>query len=110
MKLPNEKKDIERETLFENVSGASTKFVYHWLKEKLITGVSHNTTKEVTDDMFAFEAWVEDFRVVGKTNMHAQIYFQVHSVVPWKILIDDGKDAFKKEDLSILLKRNKAKG
>ena len=29
IKLPNEKKNIAKETLFEDVSGSSTKFVYH---------------------------------------------------------------------------------
>jgi len=38
------------------------------------------------------------------------MYFQVHTVVPWKKLIDEGKEIFKKQNLSILLKRTKAKG
>ena len=38
------------------------------------------------------------------------MYFQVHTVVPWKMLIDEGKEIFKEQNLSILLKRTKAKG
>ena len=34
----------------------------------------------------------------------------MYSVVLWKILIDNGKEIFKEESLSILLKRTKAKG
>ena len=33
IKLPNEKKDKDKVTLFEDVSGASSKFARHWLKK-----------------------------------------------------------------------------
>ena len=38
-------------------------------------------------------------------NQYAQLYFQVNSNIPWKTLIKHGKETFKKENLSILLKR-----
>lgn len=72
--------------------------------------MSYDTENEAIDDICAFKAWVENFRVAGKTNAHAQIYFQIHSAVLWKILIENGKEIFKKEGLSVLLKRIKAKG
>lgn len=57
-----------------------------------------------------FDAWVQGSRVIGKTNEHAQLCFRVNFVVLWKILIDNGKNMFRKEGLSILLKRSASKG
>ena len=94
----------------ENISGVSSKFVCYQIKEKLITGVLCNTQNKVIDDICTSEAWIEDFRVIGKTNVYMQIYFQVYSIVLCKILIDNGKEIFKEESLSILLKCTKAKG
>ena len=75
----------------------------------MITGVVHNEYNIIIDDISGFKSWVEDFRIIGKTNRYAQMYFQVHTQVPWKMLIDDGKEIFKEKNLSILLKRTKAK-
>ena len=80
------------------------------MKKQLITGVVHNTTNKIIDDICAFNQWVENFRVIGKIHLYAQIYFQVHAVEPWRILIDEGKEIFREHNLSILLKCTKAKG
>ena len=80
------------------------------MNKHLIIGVLHNILKVVIDDICTFNAQVEDFRVVEKTNLYTQIYFQVHAVVLPKMLINDGKEIFKENNLSILLKRTKAKG
>ena len=52
---------------------------------------------------------MNDFRIVGVNNVHAQMHFQVYSLVPWKTLIENGKRFFRQEDLSIMLKKNKNK-
>ena len=67
-------------------------------------------TNELIDDSCSFAVWVEDFRVVVKIKACAQINFQADSIVPCKILIDNEKEKFRNEDLSILLKRTNAKG
>ena len=38
------------------------------------------------------------------------MYFQVHTIVQWKTLIESGKDIFKENSLSLLLKYIKANG
>ena len=109
-KLSSEIAQIDEDEVFEEVVGASTKFIVSWLNKQMITRVVHNEYNIIIDDISGFTSWVEDFRIIGKTNRYAQMYFQVHTQVPWKMLIDDGKEIFKEKNLSILLKRTKAKG
>ena len=109
-KLSVEMAKMNEDEVFEEIVGASTKFIIAWLNKKMITGVIHNEYNIIMDDICGFRSWVEDFRIVGKSRRYAQIIFQVHSQVPWKMLIENGKEIFQEHNLSILLKRTKAKG
>ena len=89
---------------------SSVKFVGKWFKQGLIKGVIHNGKNKVIEDFSSHDEWINDFRVIGKKKKCVQLYFQVKSIVPWKALIDEGKEQFRTDDLSIILKRTAAKG
>ena len=101
---------MNEDKVFEEVVRASAQFIVSWLKKQIIYEVVHNELNIVINDICAFQHWVEDFRIIGKTKWHAQMHFQAHTAVPSRILIDNGKEIFEEQNLSILLKRTKAKG
>ena len=81
-KLGKEMLENDDDEIFEDIAGASAKFIVKWLSKQLITGVVHNECDIIIDDVCGFRSWVQDFRIVGKSRRHAQIYFQAHSQVP----------------------------
>ena len=102
--------EIDEDIAYEDTAGASSKFIIPWMKKNLIKGVRHNKRNEVIDNICDFMSWVEDFRVVGRTQRYAQMYFQVFALAPWKSLIEDRRSIFRKYGLNVLLKRTTAKG
>ena len=73
--LPIESHDEQHETVMSDVAMSSLKFSKEWFKKKLIRGVIHHKLNQVIDDFGAFDAWVIDFRVIGKAHKHAQMHF-----------------------------------
>ena len=45
---------MEDEDIFDNTTGASGKFVCHWIRRELITRVLHNKRNKVIDDICIF--------------------------------------------------------
>ena len=78
IKLPKDNEETDGDMLFEDIAGASSKFICHWMNKKLITGVLQNASNVIIDDVYAFNEWVENFRVIGKTHVRVQTCFQVH--------------------------------
>ena len=76
----------------------------------MITGLLSVETNKVFDNTNEYDLWINKFRIVGKKHTYTQMYFQVHSTVPWKELIDSGKGIIRQENLSVMLKRTKTKG
>jgi len=109
-KLSNEESEQNDDLIMGNLINASKKFIIHQMKESLVIGVRHYTLNVTIDDICAFETWIENFQIVEKAQRYAQMYFQVYTIVQWKTLIESGKDIFKENSLSILLKRIKANG
>ena len=109
-KLKVEKFNEEKEKLREWLTTSSVKFVRKWFRQGLIKGVIQNGKNKVIEDFSSYDEWIKDVRVIGKKKKYVQLYFQVQSIVPWKTLIDEGKDEFRVDDLSIILKRTAAKG
>ena len=68
------------------------------MMRKLITIVVMTTMNKVIDDIYSFKEWIEDFRVIGKLHRYVQLYFQVQSIISWKILINNEKEIFKKDN------------
>ena len=102
--------EIDEDIAYEDIARTSSKFIIQWTKKNLIKGVRHNKRNEVIDNICDFMSWVEDFRVVGRTQRYAQMYFQVFALAPWKSLIEDGRSIFRKYGLNVLLKWTIAKG
>ena len=54
IKILKEKEGDDDDLIFEEIAGSSAKFIIAWMKKQLITGVVHNTTNEIIDDICAF--------------------------------------------------------
>ena len=109
-KLLEERSEDREEMIFEAFAASCSKFIRHWMRNGLITGLLHTEISKVFDTITEYDSWINDFRIVGKSHVYAQMYFQVHSIAPWKELIDCGKAIFRQENLSVMLKRTKTRG
>ena len=55
-KLNNEERELDEEEIFENIAGSCAKFIMIWMKEKFVTGVIHNESNKITDDICGFNS------------------------------------------------------
>ena len=103
--LTRDQVEEDDDNILKNIAKASSKFIKHWITEKLIKGIYREINHEVICTVQNYNEWVHDFRVIGTKRVYAQIYFQVCSTVKWKTLIDNGKSIFAEENLNVSLKR-----
>ena len=60
----------------QELATSSCQFLKRWMKCELILGLANNESNDVIESVMGFEAWIQDFRVVGNNNLHAKMHFK----------------------------------
>ena len=56
-----------------NIAMSCSAVLIQWTKQKLIDRVLHNKSNEVIEDIMGYQAWINDFRVMGKKQKQIQV-------------------------------------